>query len=320
MLIITLGDPLSVAVECLLLEQELWAQQPEKTVVLVGSRAQWLHEAGSAIGFKDIKQWSAISGPGLYFLDSSPGSAAVDPRQLSTLQRGQMAFAALESLRQLPSTSSPRAVMTSPIDKYNCAQAGFRFPGQTEYFEDIWGQQGIMILAGTRLRVALATNHLALRDVPAAVTQAVILQKARLLHASLQRIFGIDRPRLAVSGLNPHCGDGGLFGDEDQRVIAPAVAELRRAGLDISGPLPADTVFFRAYHGAFDAVLAMYHDQGLGPLKSLHFYDAINVTGGLPHLRLSPDHGPAAELYGRHEARSDSFRLALQQARIYLGW
>jgi 4-hydroxythreonine-4-phosphate dehydrogenase len=319
-LIITLGDPLSVSIECLLREKDLWANDPTRTIVLIGSRAQWLLQSSAPIPFKEIRQWSALQGPGLYFYDSSPDCPAVDPRQLTDEQRGQVAFAALSALRALPADQKSLAVMTSPIDKYCCAKAGFRFPGQTEFFEDLWGAKGIMILAGTKLRVALATNHLALRDVPQAIRSELIVQKARLLHASLQRIFGLAQPRLAVAGLNPHCGDGGLFGDEDTRIIAPAVEEARRQGLDIVGPMPADTIFFRAYSGAFDGVLAMYHDQGLGPLKSLHFYDAINVTGGLPHLRLSPDHGPASELYGRHEARSDSFRLALQQARHYLGW
>jgi 4-hydroxythreonine-4-phosphate dehydrogenase len=319
-LIITLGDPLSVSVECLVREKDLWAEDPTRTTVVVGSRAQWREQTSAPINFKEIKQWSAVHGPGLYFYDSSPDCPAVDPRKLTEEQRGQVAFAALSTLRSLPPEQKSLAVMTSPIDKYCCAKAGFRFPGQTEFFEDLWGAQGIMILAGTKLRVALATNHLALRDVPTAIRPELIVQKARLLQASLQRIFGLAQPRLAVAGLNPHCGDGGLFGDEDTRIIAPAVAEAKRLGLDIVGPLPADTIFFRAYSGAFDGVLAMYHDQGLGPLKSLHFYDAINVTGGLSHLRLSPDHGPAAELYGRNEARSDSFRLALQQARHYLGW
>ncbi len=320
MLIITLGDPLSVSVECLVREKDLWAMDPTRTVVLVGSRKQWLQQTSVPITFKEIQNWSALQGPGLYFYNSSPDAPERDPRKLSEEERGRIAFAALSALRSLPTDQKSLAVMTSPIDKYCCAKAGFRFPGQTEYFEDLWGAQGIMILAGTRLRVALATNHLALRDVPNAIRKELIVQKARLLHASLQRIFGLSQPRLAVAGLNPHCGDGGLFGDEDTRIIAPAVEEARRLGLDIVGPLPADTIFFRAYSGAFDGVLAMYHDQGLGPLKSLHFYDAINVTGGLAHLRLSPDHGPAAELYGRNEARSDSFRLALQQARHYLGW
>ncbi|HYX33041.1 MAG TPA: 4-hydroxythreonine-4-phosphate dehydrogenase PdxA [Oligoflexus sp.] len=320
MLIITLGDPLSVAVECLVREKNLWADDPTRIVVVVGARTQWLQQSSVPFRFKEIKQWAAISGPGLYFFDSSPDCPAVDPRQLTDEQRGQVAFAALSALRSLPPDQKSLAIMTSPIDKSCCAKAGFRFPGQTEFFEDLWGAQGIMILAGSKLRVALATNHLALRDVPAAIRSDLIVQKARLLQGSLQRIFGLQKPRLAVAGLNPHCGDGGLFGDEDTRILVPAVEEAKRLGLDIVGPLPADTIFFRAYSGAFDGVLAMYHDQGLGPLKSLHFYDAINVTGGLAHLRLSPDHGPAAELYGRNEARSDSFRLALQQARHYLGW
>jgi 4-hydroxythreonine-4-phosphate dehydrogenase len=154
--------------------------------------------------------------------------------------------------------------------------------------------------------------------VPWLLTEDLLERKCRLLLNSLQRVFNIEHPKIAVAGLNPHCGDGGLFGNEDQLVIAPVVKKLRAEGFDVEGPLPADTIFFRAYSGEFAAVLAMYHDQGLGPLKSLHFYDAVNVTGGLPHLRISPDHGPAADLYGRSIARSDSFRQALQRALTYL--
>ena len=324
MLIITLGEPLSVTVECLLRERELWAHEGGQTVIMVGAKQQWQYQSqewkAGDLKFRDIKNFSDINRPGLYFLDSSPACPRMDPRKLDSKLRGEVAFAALQTLRSLPKLAEPLAVMTSPIDKHGCAKAGFPFPGQTEFFEDLWSTQGIMILAGPKLRVALATNHLALRDVPPAIQPSLILKKSQLLQSSLQRIFGIAEPRLAVAGLNPHCGDGGLFGDEDRLCIEPAVRAAQAAGINIVGPLPADTIFFRAHSGAFDGVLAMYHDQGLGPLKSLHFYDAINVTGGLPHLRLSPDHGPAAELYGLGEAKSDSFRLALQQARQYLGW
>ncbi len=324
MLILTLGDPLSVSIECLWQQRSLWANDPLKTVVLIGARQQWNQQIKDLkavhLPLKSLSSWTERQGPGLYFFDSSPWCPATDPRQLLEKDRGKVAFEALSTLRSLPASDEPLAVMTCPIDKSSCAKAGFAYPGQTEFFEDLWSQQGIMILAGPRLRVALATNHLALRDVADAIREDLIVRKCRLLGQSLQRIFGIAKPRLAVAGLNPHCGDGGLFGDEDRCIIAPAVVRARQEGLDVVGPLPADTIFFRAHEGAYDAVLAMYHDQGLGPLKSLHFYEAINVTGGLPHLRLSPDHGPAAELFGRGEARSDSFQQALKHARHYLGW
>ncbi len=324
MLIITLGDPLSVNQECLVKLADLWAKPYPRPVVLIGSAVQWELQAQRfgypSWPFQMVKRWDEVQRSGLYFMSIDAKEAAVDAASLSPLERGQIATRALMALKEGPKPSRSLAVVTAPIDKHACALAGFAFPGQTEFFENLWGQQGLMLLAGSRLRVALATNHLPLSQVTAAVNEPLIVRKLHLLERSLKEVYQIAAPRLGVAALNPHAGDGGLFGDEDSRILAPAIDQARAQGLNVTGPHPADTLFFRAYHGAFDAVLAMYHDQGLGPLKSLHFYDAVNVTGGLPALRISPDHGPAADLYGRFEARDDSFRLALEQALRYLGW
>jgi 4-hydroxythreonine-4-phosphate dehydrogenase len=213
------------------------------------------------------------------------------------------------------------AVVTGPIDKYAARAADFAYPGQTEFFADLWQSQAIMILAGPKLRVGLVTNHLALRDVAGAISSDLICSKAILLTQSLRSTFGITCPRVAVTGLNPHAGDGGLFGDEEHRLIAPA---LKRAQLllgseaTLTGPLPADTAFYRGYRGDFDAVLAMYHDQGLGPLKTVHFDDAVNISGGLRHFRASPDHGPAADLFLRRTASPASLAAAIKLAGDYL--
>lgn len=318
MLVITLGEIYSVSIECLVKEAELWTDLREEAVVLIGSWRQWQRQAsGFPIKLQTMSSWQELAGPGLYFWDCFPELADKPCSTLSPQLRGELAYRALLCLQSLPHQHH-LAVLSCPIDKKNCQLAGYPFPGQTEFFEQLWGQEGIMILAGPRLRVALATNHHALIDVPSLITPARIRQKALALHHSMQAIFGIVAPRIAVVGLNPHAGDQGLFGTEEARVLAPVCEQLRQEAYTIEGPIPADTAFFRAWQGEFDAVLAMYHDQGLGPLKSLHFYEAINVTGNIPHLRVSPDHGPAQDLFGKGSCRSDSFRQALLLCQQYL--
>jgi 4-hydroxythreonine-4-phosphate dehydrogenase len=168
-----------------------------------------------------------------------------------------------------------------------------------------------MMLAGPRLRVVLATNHLALKDVPSAISTAQIAFVAELAHASLRERFGIARPRIAVLGLNPHAGDGGIFGDEEARIVAPAIARAKERGVDASGPWPADGLFPRAIRGGFDAVVALYHDQGLIAAKLLDFRETVNVTLGLPFVRTSPDHGTADDIAWQGKADPEPMVAAL---------
>jgi len=209
------------------------------------------------------------------------------------------------------------ALVTGPIDKARVATVlGDGFVGQTEYLAERFGCRGqeVMLLAGDRLRVALLTTHLALRDVPARITRAETVRVLRTVHRELPRLFGIPSPRLALAALNPHAGEGGRFGDEEQRILLPAVADLRAAGLVVAGPLPADSRGVPAAAGAYDAVVACYHDQGLAPLKLVAFHDAVNVTLGLPRLRVSPDHGVARDIAGRGVAHPGSMIRALRLA------
>jgi 4-hydroxythreonine-4-phosphate dehydrogenase len=167
---------------------------------------------------------------------------------------------------------------------------------------------------GGPLRVVLATTHLALEDVPGAVTTALLVSQARLTARGLREGWGLERPRLALCALNPHASDGGLFGDQEARVLAPAVETLRAAGLDVTGPLPADTVFVRALRGEFDAVLAPYHDVGMAAFKTACFGSGVNVTLGLPFVRTSPDHGTALDIAGRGLADPASMIEAVRLA------
>ena len=210
-------------------------------------------------------------------------------------------------------------MVTAPISKAAIRQAGCRFPGHTELLAERCGvAQVVMMLGGERLKVCLVTTHLPLRDVPAQLSTASILRTVTIVDDAFRRFFACVQPRIAVLGLNPHAGEGGLFGDEEARLIAPAIAAARAAGIAASGPHSADTLFHFAAQGRFDAVVAMYHDQGLGPLKLMHFEDAVNVTLGLPIVRTSVDHGTAYDLAGTGTASEKSLvaavRMAIQMA------
>jgi len=207
------------------------------------------------------------------------------------------------------------ALVTCPINKAAVREAGFDFPGHTELLAERCDvEKVVMMLAGPRLRVALVTTHLALSQVPAALSAAEILETIRITDRSLKDWFGMERPRLAVLALNPHAGEGGHFGDEEARLILPAIERAKAEGIAASGPHSADTLFHFALQGHFDAVICMYHDQGLIPLKMLHFEDGINLTLGLPVVRTSVDHGTAYDLAGTGRADCRSLLEAIRQA------
>lgn len=224
---------------------------------------------------------------------------------------GEAAFRYLEAAARATAEGRCDALATAPLNKYWLHAAGHRYDGHTEYLAEVAGMPATMMLAGPRLRVVLVTTHVALARVPKLLTTARIVAAGRTAAAHLSRFHGIARPRLAVAALNPHAGEGGLFGDEEARVIAPAVSQLRRAGIDARGPFPADTLFAAAVAGAYDAVLCMYHDQALIPLKLVDFREAVNVSMGLPFLRTSPDHGTAYDLAGSGRASADSMEASI---------
>ena len=240
----------------------------------------------------------------------APGkpARAAGPAQLAYVEAAYAAVAAGEA----------DALCTAPVSKAQVQIADRRFVGHTEWLEAKSGAaRSVMMLAGRRLRVALVTNHLQLARVPRAVTASGILTTVAVTHAALRGDFGIASPRIAVCAMNPHAGEGGAFGDEERHVLAPAIARARRLGLGASGPYPADSVFFRAARGEFDAVVALYHDQGLIPVKLLDAIagdPAVNVTLGLPIVRTSPDHGVAYDLAGKGRASPDSMLAALKLA------
>ncbi|MXU65709.1 4-hydroxythreonine-4-phosphate dehydrogenase PdxA [Oceanomicrobium pacificus] len=208
------------------------------------------------------------------------------------------------------------AVVTNPINKAGLkAGAGFAFPGHTEFLADLCGTSDpVMLLAAPELRVVPATIHIALQDVPEQLTADGLEAVIRQTHAGLQRDFGIAAPRIAVAGLNPHAGEDGRFGKQEIEIISPLLDRLRAEGLDLRGPLPADTMFHARARASYDCAVCMYHDQALIPIKTLDFDRGVNVTLGLPILRTSPDHGTAYDIAGQGIARPDSLIAALELA------
>ncbi len=207
------------------------------------------------------------------------------------------------------------AIVTAPIDKENIQSPEFRFPGHTEFLAAFFGvSENLMLLTSDLLRVAVVTGHVPLRDVASRITVEAVTRKANLLLDSLHLDFQIERPRVAVLGLNPHAGDRGLIGKEEQDIIGPAIKQLKNKGYLVFGPYPADGFFANQLYRQFDGVLAMYHDQGLIPFKSLAFDDGVNFTAGLPVVRTSPDHGTAFDIAGQGIARPDSLRQAVYLA------
>jgi 4-hydroxythreonine-4-phosphate dehydrogenase len=206
-------------------------------------------------------------------------------------------------------------MVTGPISKASLNLAGYRYPGHTELLAERTGANEVaMMLAGGRFRVVLATIHCPLSEVSERLSLDALIRLFTLTLRALQQDFGISKPSLGVAALNPHASEGGLFGDEEKEIIIPAVLEARGRGLAVSGPFPADTLFWRHAQGEFDAICAMYHDQGLIPLKLLHFMDAVNITLGLPIIRTSVDHGTAYDLAGTGDAHPGSLKAAIFMA------
>ncbi|MFL5381381.1 MAG: 4-hydroxythreonine-4-phosphate dehydrogenase PdxA [Longimicrobiaceae bacterium] len=231
---------------------------------------------------------------------------------------GRVAGEAIRRAVAMAMAGEVDAIVTAPIDKAAFHDGGWSYPGHTEMLAELAGVPRVaMLMAAERtalggpLRVVLATTHLALRDVPAALSADLLVEQATLTSDSLRSGWGIARPRLALCAVNPHASDGGLFGDEEERIVAPALRRLREAGVDAAGPIPADTVFTRAVRGEFDAVIAPYHDVGMAAFKTAAFGSGVNVTLGLPFPRTSPDHGTALDIAGRGLADPSSMKEAI---------
>ena len=291
---ITVGDPAGIGPEIVVEALRSLAPQP-RPVRVYGDLAAVERAGGLPAGIEAEAHASATVSPGSP--DPAAGAGVVDAIRAAA---GDCLSGRLD------------AMVTGPISKQVLGQAGFSFPGHTELLQEVAGKgRAVMLLAGGSLRVALATVHCALREVPERLGQLDLAAVLEVVRDDLVRRFAIDEPRIAVCGLNPHAGEGGRFGDEEQTLIAPAVAAARARGIDCRGPLAADSLFHRAISGEFDAVLGMYHDQALAPLKVHAFGKAVNVTLGLPLIRTSVDHGTAFDIAGQGRADAGSMVEAI---------
>jgi len=308
-LAVTLGDPAGIGPE-VVLKALADPDRPPGEVALYGPRDA-LADRARRFGLRPAEDL------GVDVVDVPAGG----PVPLGRPSAAGGRAAALAVLRAADDARAGRvdAIVTAPLNKEALRAAGFPWPGHTEMLAEAAGTPDVaMMFVGGPLRVALLTIHQALRSVPAAVTGDEVRRVARLVHRELPR-FGRVRRRIAVCGLNPHAGEGGLFGTEERDVIAPAVEDLQAEGLDVQGPFPADSLFVRAVRGEFDAVVAAYHDQGLVPVKLLAFGHAVNVTLGLPFVRTSVDHGTGFDIVERGTADARSLVEAMKLACALAG-
>lgn len=322
-LALTQGDPAGIGPELAL---KAWARRHDGAIPAFAYVGDAVHLAGIARGLgldipvvastweragADFANTLPVIATG-HAVDVSPGQP--DPAAAAgTLAAIQIAVAATM-------TGKAGAVVTNPIAKHVLYAAGFRHPGHTEYLAELAraddgpAPRPVMMIWSEELAVVPVTIHIPLKDVPAALTQDLIIDTARIVDHDLRKHFGLARPRLALCGLNPHAGENGALGLEDDAIIRPAVEKLKALGIAASGPYPADTLFHPRARAHYDVALGMYHDQVLVPVKTIAFDEGVNVTLGLPFLRTSPDHGTAFDIAGKGIARPDSLIAALKLA------
>lgn len=311
-----MGDPAGIGPElCLKLLAD--AALPVRPPVI--GDAAWLQRTAVALGCEvdvDVIDMPAATAPTLGRIEVLQVGSLPEWLRVGAVQpaAGAAAYGYVRHGVDLALAGELDAIVTAPLHKEALAAAGVPFPGHTEMLRDHAGvDETAMLLATPALKVVLVSIHVPLKTAVEALTEAAELRAIRFA-AEGCRAFGIVRPRIAVAGLNPHAGEGGLFGDEDIRIIAPAIRRAQAEGLDVSGPWPGDTVFLQAREGRFDVVVAQYHDQGLIPIKYLGLEEGVNVTLGLPFVRTSPDHGTAFDIAGQGRADCRSLRAALTTA------
>jgi 4-hydroxythreonine-4-phosphate dehydrogenase len=321
-LALTLGEPAGIGPDITL---QAWLRRDELKLppfYLLGDAA-FLERRASTLGFKVRLAEVSAEKAGASFAEALP---VVATGKSATATPGQpdasSADAALASIRQAVADvqrGHASAVVTNPIAKSVLYKAGFHHPGHTEFLAELAAHHGhapqpVMMLWSPLLAVVPVTIHLSLREAIARLSTELIVDTARIVAAGLNKSFGLARPRLALSGLNPHAGEDGSLGTEDKSIVAPAVDILRAEGFDVRGPLPADTMFHEAARKTYDCAICMYHDQALIPIKTLAFDDGVNVTLGLPFVRTSPDHGTAFDIAGTGRANPASLVAALRLA------
>lgn len=319
-LAVSLGDPSGIGPDVLL---KAWANRENTALpsLFVAGDLEFLRRRAKLLGL-DISFCE--------YQEAYPSSKALQVMDIAQPLIGDAAkpqtsdaagtIKSIDTCVQLTLEGNAAGVVTCPINKHVLYEAGFTQPGHTEYLAELSTKHTgknitpVMMLAGPKLRTVPVTVHIPLSDVPNKLTQAMIIEKAQITARDLKTRFGIKNPRVAISGLNPHAGENGSMGKEDDAIVRPAVEHLKSLGINAWGPLPADTMFHAAARKTYDVAICMYHDQALIPAKTLGFDDAVNVTLGLPFIRTSPDHGTAYDIAGTGKANPSSFIAALKMA------
>jgi len=328
-LLLTLGEPGGIGPDCLL---RAWSERPELLAnVIVAAPSDWLVQRGSIIGITpEIHEYSELEDSSCCTNKSiscwNPLSSDIHTGPVHMGQTSAQTAAAVIGCIQAAGEScldgDAAGLVTCPIEKAVLRSAGFSFPGHTEFLAHLARSPDsqsttdfVMMLASSSLRVALLTTHMAIKDVPDALSTTATLDCISIVHDELQKRFAIKQPRLALCGLNPHAGEQGHFGSEEIDILAPAVALAQQQGIQITSPMPADTAFSAASRHHFDAIICCYHDQALIPIKAISFGESVNITLGLPFIRTSVDHGTALDLAGSEAVSCSSLLEAISMAK-----
>ncbi|MDP9137380.1 MAG: 4-hydroxythreonine-4-phosphate dehydrogenase PdxA [Pseudomonadota bacterium] len=323
-LALTMGEPAGIAPDITLMAWRKARTDPSLTFLYIGdpallaARAKRLAAEIPIISIASPSDAVGAFSSGVPVLPL-PLAGVPEPGTLRS-DNARMVWGSIERAVDLALAGVVDAVVTNPIHKRTLYGAGFAHQGHTDFLAHMARAKGhpaqpVMMLVVDDLRTVPITIHIAVKDVAGALRTEAIAAQSAVVARGLERYFGIARPRLAITGLNPHAGEGGSIGDEESRIILPAIAELHRQGFDVAGPFPADSMFHEAARKSFDAIICMYHDQALIPVKLLGFHAAVNVTLGLPFIRTSPDHGTALSIAGSGRAVDESLIAALQLAR-----
>ncbi len=266
---------------------------------------------GLNFNFSSVKELSRLNPRQVNVFNCWEEEVAINPGTLNDAA-GKYAVKSLQSAAAALRDGQIQALVTAPIHKKNIQSEAFSYTGHTPYLKDFFKVPDVlMLMVSESMRIGLVTEHVPLKEVASQLTKEKIVSKLNILHASLKKDFNIEKPKIAVLALNPHAGDDLLIGTEEEEIIKPAIKEAKQRNMLVTGPFSADAFFARGQHHKFDAVLAMYHDQGLIPFKSLTYGEGVNFTAGLPNVRTSPDHGTAFDIAGKDKADSSSFRAAI---------
>jgi len=325
--LITVGEPAGIGPDCII---RAWQQHPEQfNNAIIVAPAAWLSQRAALISFdlpieerRNLTEACMLSPKMLRCWNPLLPEAAIGPVTAgkTSAVTAEAVISCIEAAAQACLGGDADALVTGPIEKAVLRDAGFHFPGHTEFLAHLAAahtrenRDFVMMLASDELRVALLTTHMALRDVPTSISREATLACLRIVHHDLKNRFGIAQPRLGLCGLNPHAGEQGHFGSEEINILQPAAEAARRGGIEVSPPLPADTIFSPTMRRQFDAVICCYHDQALIPIKALSFGQSVNVTLGLPFIRTSVDHGTALTLAGTDGVSCDSLLAAMAMA------